>query len=74
MEIGLGLVGAACMGWGGSAIQNTIGVGDRVDLAVPIFAVGVVLLGQLPSVALRARVRQLEARLGIAPGTSTSAS
>jgi len=59
----VGIVGAALMGWSGSALDSRLGLEGwhRADLAV--FAVGVILLGQLPALLLRHRVSQLESAL-----------
>ena len=56
-------IGAALMAGGGGAIARQLGLDDWHLIYVAGFALGVVLLGQAPSIALRARISALEAKL-----------
>jgi hypothetical protein len=57
------MIGAAAMGWGGSALDSRLGLEGWHSADLAIFAVGIILLGQLPALLLRQRVRELEAAL-----------
>ncbi len=57
------IIGSALMAGCGYAIASQLGVEPRYQLLMAGFAVGVVLLGQFPSVSLRRRVVALEAKL-----------
>ena len=58
----VGVLGAVLMSWGGASIDShlALGGGDRADVA--FFAIGVILLAQLPYLSLSARLRRLERR------------
>ncbi len=57
------IIGTILMAGCGSAISTYFGFTALQTALLAGFAVGIVLLGQVPSLALRARVAQLEARL-----------
>jgi hypothetical protein len=66
----VGALGAAAMGWGGSALDSRLGLSGSHSADLAIFAIGVVFLGQLPAVVLGARVKRLEAELSALRGDS----
>ena len=59
----LGIIGAALMGWGGSALDIRLGLAGWHRADVAIFALGIVLLAQVPALLLGERVRDLESAL-----------
>lgn len=54
------LAGAALLGWFGTRIGILTAAGS---LPIAAFAVGIILMAQAPTFALRDRVRRLEAQL-----------
>ena len=54
-------VGAALMVWGGSSITAGLGFTDWHQVNVALFAIGIILLAQVPYLSLRARIQKLEA-------------
>jgi hypothetical protein len=64
----LGILGAAAMGWGGASLDARLGLTGWHSADLAIFAVGVVFLGQLPSLLNTARIRRLEAELAALRG------
>jgi hypothetical protein len=56
--------GALLMGFGGNYIARHVEGGSWSNLAVIGFAIGIIWLSQAPVIALRKRVRELEAKVG----------
>ena len=69
------VLGAALMAWGGSSITAGLGFTDWRQVNVALFAIGIILLAQVPYLSLRARIRRLEAvTQSAAPGAHPAAS
>lgn len=56
-------IGALLMGFGGNYIARHVEGGSWSNLAVIGFAIGIIWLSQAPVIALRKRVRELEAKV-----------
>ena len=61
-------IGLVLMAFCGSALGRKIGLADFDSVLIAGFAIGVVILGQAPAVALRERVAVLEKQLGRGTG------
>jgi hypothetical protein len=60
------------MGWGGSALDSRLGLSGFHSADLAIFAIGLILLGQLPSIQNRERIRLLEAELAALRGKAAA--
>ena len=58
----VGVLGAVALGWGGSSLSGHLGL-SAWPPDVAIFALGCILLGQLPAIGDRARIQKLELEL-----------
>lgn len=58
------------MGWGGSSLESRLGLAGAV--ALPVFAIGLIFLAQLPSISQRERIEHLEADLAALRGNTAA--
>jgi hypothetical protein len=63
LQLAYGMVGVTLMAFFGTRIGNVTTIGS---LAVAAFALGIVLLSQMPAIGLLARMKRLEAELAAA--------
>lgn len=58
------LIGAALMAWGGQSITSGLDFTGWRQVNVALFALGSIILAQVPMLSLRARIRELEKTTG----------